>query len=67
MGDMRLIGYVTWDGTNADEIRALVPARFEGVWEASALVRNDEDRLVHVEPGWTVSAWAGMPGWDGIG
>lgn len=61
---MQLIGHVTWDGMNADQLRALPGYRFAGTWDTDALIRNDEGFLVHAHPGWTVSAWDGIPGRD---
>lgn len=57
-----LAGWVMWDGSNADELKALAGDRFEGVYDTAALVRNNDGHLVHVQQGWIVSTWKGVPG-----
>ena len=51
---------VTFDGTNTDELAALIGDAFEGTDEKDssvALVRNMDGDLVRVHPGWLVCVW----------
>lgn len=53
---------VRWDGTNADDLQSLAGDLYEGTHASSALIRNREDEIVHVRPGWVVSKWDGTEG-----
>ncbi|HEV2452209.1 MAG TPA: hypothetical protein VGS62_09820 [Streptosporangiaceae bacterium] len=53
---------VTWDGANADELKAVAGDRFEGL---AALVRNDDGDLVPMLPGWVAAPWP--DGSEGLG
>lgn len=52
---------VTWDGSNTDELKAVVGDRFVAL---AALVRNDDGDLVPMLPGWVAAPW---PDGSGLG